>query len=84
MVLSDSNKTSNENVVKDGVRNDNKTILEGHADENGNANENDISEDQVNEENQEDRNNGDGICFIGSLPVDVLRLIVDFALSRKS
>ena len=83
MVVSVSNKTDDEYAVDNGIW--------GNADQNGNANECDeISEDHVDEDIRPGNliinaiNDGDGICFIESLPIEVLSFIVDFPLTRKS
>ena len=97
MVVSNSNKTDNENTVDDSIHKANNRIR-GSTDQNGNANEHDeISKDHVDEDiarNQEHLvvpdgnmdngnaiNDGDGICFMESLPIEVLSFIVDFALT---
>ena len=77
MVVSVSNKTDDENVVDDSIHKANNRIR-GNADQNGNANERDeISEDHVDEDIRARNlivnaiNDGDGICFIESLPIEV-------------
>ena len=77
MVVSVSNKTDDENVVDDSIHKANNRIR-GNADQNGNANERDeISEDHVDEDIRAGNlivnaiNDGDGICFIESLPIEV-------------
>ena len=88
MVVSDSNKTDDENVVDDSIHKANNRIR-GNADQNGNANERDeISEDHVDEDIRagnlivpDGNMDGDGICFIESLPIEVLSFTVDFALT---
>ena len=84
MVVSVSNKTDDENVVDDSIHKANNRIR-GNADQNGNANE--ISENHVDEDIRAGNlivnaiNGGDGICFIESLPIEVLSFIVDFTLT---
>ena len=87
MVVSVSNKTDDENAVDDSIHKANNRIR-GNADQNGNANDRDeISEDHVDEDIRGGDlivnavKDGDGICFIESLPNEVLSFIVDFALT---
>ena len=85
MVVSVSNKTDDENAVDDSIHKANNRIR-GNADQNGDANERDETlEDHVDEDIRAGTlnaiNDGDGICFIESLPVEVLSFIVDFALT---
>ena len=87
MVVAVSNKTDDENAVDDSIHKANNCIRD-NADQNGNANERDkISDDHVDEDNHAGNliinaiNDGDGICFIESLPIEILTFIVDFALT---
>ena len=87
MVVSVSNKTDDENAVDDSIHKANNRIR-GNADQSGNANERDeISEDHLDEDIRAGNmivnaiNDGDGICFIEGLPIEVLSFIVDFALT---